>query len=342
MVRGGDSGSMLVTGATGVVGAEIVRGAGAAGWDVVGCSRRGGAGSVSWDMMNESAPAVLRRHWDVVVHAAASTRWTLPAVEAWRANVTPLDPLAELLGPGTHLVFVSTAWAIGLNGDVESPEVGDYRNTYEWSKAGAERTVRGRFGPATIIRPPLVVGRRSDGAVARFSGLYSRLTAITSGTLPALVCEKESPLEMVSSTDVVSCCLEVAAAGRPATTTVHVQGRGLGAMTVGELIERTLRRLDRWRARRGAEPLERPRLLTPEQWYRFFRPLAGRVLTRHQQRVLDTLEPFVPYMSIPHSLAVTWPVEPLEDCLDRCVDYWADRHPDRACRELTPWKAAAR
>lgn len=344
MVRdGGGSGSMLVTGATGVVGTEIVREAAAAGWDVVGCSRRGGAGSVSWDMLEEPAPATLRRHWDVVVHAAANTEWTLPAVKAWRANVTPLDSLAELIGPDTHLVFVSTAWVIGLTGDVESPELGDYRNTYEWSKAGAERIVRERFAPVTITRPPLVIGRRGDGAVARFSGLYSRITAFTVGKLPALVGEPDAPVEMVSSTDVTACCLAAAAAGRPVATTVHVQGRGPNAMTVGELIERTVHRLNHWRTGQGgAVPLEGPRLLTAEQWYRFFRPLAGRVLTVHQQRILDMMGPFVPYMSIPEHLAVTWPVEPLEVCLDRCVDYWAAHHPHLASREPKPWKAVAR
>jgi nucleoside-diphosphate-sugar epimerase len=57
------------------------------------------------------------------------------------------------------------AWALA-----EQP--GDYRNHYEWSKAAAERLVRERYGDVTIVRPPLVVGRRSDGTVAPHRRLH--------------------------------------------------------------------------------------------------------------------------------------------------------------------------
>src|SRR5215207_3516390 len=125
---------MLVTGATGVVGSELVGSARRAGWEALGCSARGGSGgAVAWRMGAEPAPGALRREWDVVVHAAARPRWNLDPATAQESNVLPVAALEQVVGPRTHLVHVSTAYATGLRGDAGSPELADYRNSYEWS-----------------------------------------------------------------------------------------------------------------------------------------------------------------------------------------------------------------
>ena len=62
---------------------------------------------------------------------------------------------------------------------MSSTDPADYRNTYEWSKAHAERLARELFPQLTIIRPPLIVGRRLDGRAARFAGMYTILRGMT-------------------------------------------------------------------------------------------------------------------------------------------------------------------
>jgi nucleoside-diphosphate-sugar epimerase len=336
------AGTMLVTGGTGVVGSELVRRARQAGWDVLGCSRRGGPGCVQWDMTAGPPPATLHRHWDVVVHTAARPRrWNTPPEVAWRANVGPLDHLGKLVGADSHVVLISTAYATGHTNSVLATDLDDYRNSYEWSKAAAERAVAELFGTTTIIRPPLVIGRRSDGGIDSFFGMYTILLALTTSMLPVLIADPDGRLEFVSTTDVADCSLRAAHGGRPAATVVHTLGRGGDALLTRDAFDITLDELNSWRTARGGERLEWPRYVNQEQWQRFFRPFAERHLNHRQNGVVRRLEPFIPYLNIREPLAVNWPVPPIEDCLRRSVGFWADRHQDMAGRDLRPWVADA-
>lgn len=338
------SGTMLVTGATGVVGTELLATARRAGWDAVGTSRRGGEGIVPWEMAGP-APAGLRRHWDVVVHTAARPRWNLPAGTAWRSNVEPVDAVAPLVSTGTRFVLLSTAYATGLHGSVESERLEDYRNTYEWSKAGAERRTRQRIGPAVVIRPPLVIGRRQDGVVARFTGLYSFLSAMTGSQLPVMVADRDSALDVVSTTDLAESCLREV--DRPVDRErIVVLGGGSGVLSVGETLHLTESTLNEWRTARGIAPLGWPKLVPVETWYRLYRPMARRTFSPRQWRTLELLEPFIPYLTMPESVlgtpeATRVPVPAMADCVRRCTEYWIRTHPGAAARELRRWSAEA-
>lgn len=333
-------GTLLVTGSTGVVGREVLADARKRGWDAVGCSSRGTGDSVGWDMTGTDVPASLRRPWDAIVHTAARPRWNLPAPEAWRANVTPVDAVASLITGQTHVVLLSTAFAPGLRDDVASPDLDDYRNTYEWSKAGSERRAAEVLGAVTVVRPPLVIGRREDGAVARFTGMYLFLHALTTSKLPALISDPDAYLDLVSTSDVSAACLDAAGGRRPPETTVDVLGRGERAARVTDLLDVAAAELNEWRAEQGGTPLEWPRTVTPDQWYRFVRPWADRVLSPHHRRLVALLEPFIPYMSLTQPLPVTTTVKPIHDCLRRCVRHWAQRQPTIASRDLRSWAPA--
>jgi nucleoside-diphosphate-sugar epimerase len=329
-----------VTGATGVVGHETLVQARLAGWDAVGCSRRGGPGIIQWNLADEP-PAELRRPWDAMVHCAARPRWNLPAHEAWQANAAPVEVVASLVGPDTSFILISTAYASGLTGSVESNDLDDYRNTYEWSKAGAERLVAERIGACTVIRPPLVVGRRAEGSVARFTGLYSFLGALTSSQLPALVADPQGRLDIVSTSDIADLCLAEIDRGQPPSG-VLTMGAGNQTMDNRATMELIERRINRWRAHAGLAPLEWPPFISPEAWERLYRPMARRAFTDRQLRILDLLEPFIPYLSMAQPLAANHLVAPMADCLERCVDYWLETHPAAARRELKPWSVGSR
>jgi nucleoside-diphosphate-sugar epimerase len=273
----------------------------------------------------------------VVVHSAARTQWNLPTEQAWAANVGSIAPLAEVIGPDTHLVHVSTRYALGLRGDVESTDISDYRNTYEWSKAAAERVARSLFGPCTVVRPPLVIGRRSDGAIARFNGLYTIVQAIVTGMLPVLVGMRESPQDIVTSCDVSRCVLQAAETGRPDRTRVEILGRGNGAMSSGDVLATMMLGVNRWRARHGHEPVAAPDFVPEERWDRFYLPFARPHLTGHQLRSIDLLREFTPYMSIADVAAVTWRSEPLDRAIATATEWWAGARPGLARRHPKPW-----
>ncbi len=333
----------LLTGATGLVGVETMERLRAAGAEqVVGVSRgrsaQAGLG-VTWNMGSEDPPQELRGHWDVIVHAAADTRWTMSPKEAARANVDSVAALAPLADEQTHVVHVSTAFAVGLRGDVGSDRLDDYRNTYEWSKAHAERLAAETFSRLTIVRPPLVIGRREDGHAARFAGMYTVLRAIAASMVPVVIADPNAYLEVIPVDELAKLIVEVAR--EPCTGRVLTIAGGEQAPRVQTVFDRITGSLNRWRAERDLEPFDAPRLISRKSWERFFLPFARESLSPRQLRILELLANFEPYLHIDRPLSPTHFVSRMESCIETAVRYWAQVEPQRASTPSRPWVGAA-
>jgi nucleoside-diphosphate-sugar epimerase len=331
--------TVLVTGATGVVGTELVGNLRQRDdIEVVASSRRGAPsdGVIAWNLGREAPPPELRRPFDVVVHAAAATRWNQAPAQAWAANVEGTAAAMTLLGPDTHLVHVSTAFAVSRYGDTKSTQLDDYRNAYEWSKAASERLVAEHLR-TTIVRPPLIIGRRSDGRVTRFSGLYVLARALVSGMAPAFVGDPKSKVEMVPVDDVaiaLTDALDQGPGGDPI-----ILGCGGEALTTQELVVHARDSLNRWRQDHGASLVDAPPIVSAQRWERFFLPFARSVLSDKQLRTLELLAEFIPYVSLVNPPQPTRLVEPVHTALDRAVAYWAETNPRAALAEQRPWRA---
>src|SRR3989344_1461098 len=122
-----------------------------------------------------------RREWrgqvDLIIHSAASTKFDDRVAEETREiNVggteTMLQIASDLEVPEFH--FVSTSYVAGNSVDMGEDllDLGQLpRNAYERSKITAERLVRAwRGGRFSIYRPSIVVGESKSGVVASFSG----------------------------------------------------------------------------------------------------------------------------------------------------------------------------
>ncbi|NHC16106.1 SDR family oxidoreductase [Motilibacter deserti] len=336
---------VLVTGAGGVLGTELLEQLRAVpGLDVVGVTSRGDAerGVLRWAMGRENAPPGAQGPWDVVIHSAANTKWNLPAEQAVSANVRPTEALAQVLSAGTHLVHVSTAYAGGHFGSVEPTAVEAYRNTYEWSKAASERLVRELHrGPLTIARPPLLVGRRSDGHVARYSGVYLFFKGMASSTAPAVVGHSDALLEIVPVDDTARRILQLALGTPPPAPVVDVIGSGGAAPTVAQVLALGQKVMDELRAEHGLAPLPPTPLLDARRWERFYLPFARQHFDAKQSRVLDLLGAFIPYTTIRHPIEVTHVVPDVMPALRVAVRAWAERHRALVLAEPAPWQAEA-
>lgn len=336
-------GAVLVTGATGLVGSELIdqlRGGDAA--EVVGVSRRGSPTDpdvIAWDMASEPAPARLQRRWDAIVNAAANTRWTMNPEEATAANVASVRALAPLVSERTHVVHVSTAYALGLRDDVESADLEDYRNTYEWSKAHAERVARESFPRLTVVRPPLIVGRRSDGRAARFSGMYTLIRGLTVGTVPAVVANPEARFDAIPVDELCWLLANLAENRNAREGSVLTIAAGTAAPTVEEAITAVVDSLNHWRQQHDREPLEGPPLISPDSWNRFFRPFVREHLTTRQLLILELLQSFEPYLALADPLRPDCAVDDVLQCLETSTSYWADTTPRIAARTPRPWRA---
>ncbi|MEU6721104.1 SDR family oxidoreductase [Nonomuraea sp. NPDC046802] len=332
---------VLVTGATGIVGSEVVaRLSRRSDVAVTAVSARGDArrGVLAWRLGVESPPPGTAGPWDAIVHAAASTRWSMTSEEAVAANLRSVEALAGLVRDDTRFVHLSTAHSIGHLGDVASDRLDDYRNSYEWSKAASERFVHDELADAVIVRFPIVIGRRADGAITRFTGFYRLLKGFSSGLVPALVALPEAYLDMVPVDDVASQVEKLAVGGRCAETSLVAIGGGRDALRVAEVLELSLSTLNKWRGDQGIRAIGVPPLLTPEQWNRFFLPFAREHLSTVQQRVVDLFKDFQPYLCLTTPFNVTDQIGDLEPALEKAVHYWIQRNPRAATAIPLPWK----
>jgi nucleoside-diphosphate-sugar epimerase len=336
------SSAVLVTGATGLVGNELIdQLLNDTTIEVVGVSRRGSRANpeiVAWDMATELPPAILRRRWGAIVNAAANTRWTMSPEEATAANVASVRALAPLVTSDTHVIHVSTAYALGLRNNAESVALEDYRNTYEWSKAHAERIARETFDHLTLVRPTLIVGRRSDGRAARFSGMYTLVRGLTVGTVPAVVANPDASFDAIPVDALALLLANLVSRGDVSDRLPLTIAAGPEAPTVHEAITVVVDSLNRWRQQHGYQPLQRPPVILPETWNRFFRPFVREHVTSRQLLILELLGNFEPYLALADPLQSDYTVEDILSCLETSTSYWAETNPKIAALTPSPWR----
>ena len=117
-----------------------------------------------------------------IIHCASDTSFAeRNRARVMEANVSSLSALLELAADARaeHLYYVSTAYAAGLRKGLclETPvAAGRFTNVYEESKALAEgivtRTCADRAVPLSILRPSIVFGHSRTGAALKFNALY--------------------------------------------------------------------------------------------------------------------------------------------------------------------------
>jgi nucleoside-diphosphate-sugar epimerase len=259
--------------------------------------------------------------------------------EATAANVATVRACEPLVAAETRVVHVSTAYATGLRGDVESADPADYRNTYEWSKAHAERVARETFANLTVVRPPLIVGRRSDGRAARFAGMYTLIRGLTIGTVPAVVADPEARFDAIPVDDLCRLLAELATGGTRADGAALTIAAGETAPRVEEAIAVVVDSLNEWRLARGHERIECPPLIEPERWRRFHRPFAQQHLSPRQLLIMELLESFEPYLALVEPLRPDIEVGDLLPCLPTSTVYWAKANPRVAALAPRPWRS---
>ncbi|MFM7064911.1 MAG: dTDP-4-dehydrorhamnose reductase [Actinomycetes bacterium] len=157
---------LLVTGAAGLLGTELVLAAGRAGHEVVGTDARSGGP----DLTDPGATAALLEQVrpDVVVHTAAFTAVDRCESEpdlAFAVNATAAGHVARAAGAvGAHLVHVSTDYVFDGTKDGPYDEDDEPRpqSVYGRSKLEGERAV----GPAaTVARTSWVCGEHGPNMV---------------------------------------------------------------------------------------------------------------------------------------------------------------------------------
>ena len=132
-----------------------------------------------------------------IYHCAAATCFELPLEQAQRINVGGLlqvhafSVVAAALGDFSRLHHVSTAyaagrskWDVGASETLPPDDERHFRNTYERTKARAERFLRDYAEvPWTIYRPSIIVGDSQSGRTRSWNVCYAPMRLIAAGRL---------------------------------------------------------------------------------------------------------------------------------------------------------------
>jgi thioester reductase-like protein len=302
-------GAVLLTGATGFVGREVLSRLLARGDRHVHALVRASdddeaagrlpahdrltpvAGDIESAGLGLSGEAAdrLRREVSTVIHCAASVSFELPLEESRRVNVEGTLKMARFARGCRRLErfsYVSTAYVAGEPGGLfreDQLAVGQrFRNPYERSKFEAEVALRDEANdlPLQILRPSIVVGDSTTGRTSAFNVLYGPLRAFARGALRAIPARRDSPVDIVPVDYVADRVHELATQG-PNGTFHLVAGRN--ATTVGRLLEMSSDELDR----------PQPTVLPPRLYRRWLHPF----LRRRDPR-LRRMEAYFPYFAM--------------------------------------------
>jgi long-chain acyl-CoA synthetase len=239
--------------------------------------------------LSGQARELLRREVSTVLHCAASVSFDLPLAESRGVNVEGTRRVLEFARSCERLErlsYVSTAYVAGEPGGLfreDELAVGQrFRNPYERSKFEAELALRseGSDLPLQILRPSIVVGDSSTGRTSSFNVLYGPLKAFARGAVPAIPARRDSPVDIVPVDYVADRVHELASRG-PDGTFHLVAGRN--ATTVGRLLELSAEELGR----------PEPRVLSPSLYRRWVHPWL-----RRRYRGLRRIEVYFPYFSM--------------------------------------------
>jgi nucleoside-diphosphate-sugar epimerase len=285
-----------------------------------------------------------------VIHMAADVRWSLPVEASLAANLDGTRRLLEATRFAAELkrfLFLSTAYTAPPRRSQippAAPEIAaaGFANAYEYSKALAERCVMESGLPWTIVRPSLIVGRRSDGRIGRFNGVYMLLEQGCAGRVPFVLGSAQAPIDVVPvdmvAEAVVDSCFDDALASR--TVLVYQGAQGLSAGTCVELVAP---RINRFRQAAGVEPVDGPPFVPYERYDRLFRPMMEAEASTNQLLLLGLMKVFCPYVSALEPLKENgservYDCPPLHTFVDLIVDYWLSVRTTRALQPPYAWK----
>lgn len=227
--------TVLVTGAAGLVGAELTARLAAAGHSVVALVhdttelvRNDGRRlpACSWEEaadlpgtvrtlradvtepglgLPERVRAELTRQVDRIAHCAAVTEFGYPAAVYEAVNVQgTANVLAFADATSTPLVHVSTAYVSGQRDGVVTEDELDVGqapgNPYEASKLRAEVLVRRAHAnglPVAVVRPSVVVGAERGGVIREFKNIYTVLKLATGNKVRRIPGRYDATLDLV-------------------------------------------------------------------------------------------------------------------------------------------------
>jgi nucleoside-diphosphate-sugar epimerase len=282
-----DRPTVLVTGATGVVGAPLLNRLPHEG---VVCLSHSTAiphpveviqGDITQPRLglSERDYRELARRVDVVIHSAAATRFDLTREEIFATNVDGMGRMLDFVAEAdARLVALSTAF-VRVAGGAEHGWLSPRH--YLDSKRAAEALVRDSGLDWHIVRPSVVIGDSESGEAARIQGFHFFIRALLRDQLPMIPVGDNDVLDFVAA-DLLADVLAAMVDGSPPWRESWLTG-GPDAMPGRRVLETAVDI-----AHSRGLPVQRPRLMAPDAIDRLIRPvffpeLPKRIVRRYDQ-----------------------------------------------------------
>ena len=220
-----------------------------------------------------------------VIHCAATVRFDHSLEEARQINVEGARRMLDFAESARGLknfAYVGTAYVAGeRQGVVLESELNvgqGYRNTYEQSKAEAEALVRSRLGslPGVILRPSIIVGDSQTGATSSFKMMYWPLKIYARGLWRTVPGFPDAILDIVPVDYVARAVARLVFDDEALGGTVHLCAGPRSSATIQEI---ALRAAEYFHARE-------PRFVDPKFFFAAVRPLLFLSLWGRKRRVL--------------------------------------------------------
>ena len=318
--------TVLVTGATGLVGVEVLRRILAAERDIEAFALV--RNDAAWNSVSTSLgvlaaritpvrgdvtvhglglePLVRRRitlQTSAVVHAAADTSFSRPLDRARAVNTAGTRNVVDLAHECERLQrfsLVSTAFVAGrMTGTVMEQDNGSsagWVNAYEQSKYEAEALLRESDLPWTIMRSSTIACDDVDGNVTQINAVHRALRIYHRGLAAMMPGDRANPLDVVTASFVGAAVARLTLDPRADRRTVHLCA-GRNALTLGELVDNAY---DVW----SADPAWRKRrveraMITDAETYHLFEDAVHQTGDPRLRSILTSLSYFIPQLALP-------------------------------------------
>jgi len=249
--------------------------------------------------MHDLAVASLRRETTHIIHCAGSTSFTLDLADARATNVQGSRNVLEFARGCNALecgAFLSTVYVSGKRcGDFSEFDFGDaglgFVNTYEESKAEMEAVIQSAMKelPLILVRLSTLVGDSTTGRVNQFNTVHHAIRLLYSGLAPMIPGDPNEPVDFVSSDFVAAAALHlVEHAPRPGV--YHLAAGKESSNTLGDIIDETMAALASFRPQWRKRAVERPLIVDLDTYELFVRSVeeTGNPVLRDATRSIRT------------------------------------------------------
>jgi nucleoside-diphosphate-sugar epimerase len=346
--------TVLLTGATGVVGQALIPRLVDQGASDVIClthrsvmgarSRQRHAGSLSTARGDVARPDLglgarqyreLAARIDSVVHAAALTNFAGPEETLQRINVDGTEhALAMADAAGAHFVHVSTAY-LHARGEGQR---GHIAARYAASKRAAEAVIKASGVGHSIVRPSIVIGDSRTGAMSSAQGLHRAAGAVLSGIAPILPFGASWPLDFIPQDVVAETVAGIVEHERIGEELWVTAGRR--ALTLAQAVDVVVAT-----GRQLGINVDTPRFVSPEQFDRIIAPVFLPALPASMRDTITRLlDFFAVYLDMDEPMPSSLPaleeqglavLPDLAESLSRSLHHWyASREQTRATQAV--------